>query len=88
VEIKPLYTKKSKAILNKKLAKQIGDKVKRYRLAKGYSMVDLAGLLDTQKQSVYKIENGEYCTSIQTLRIISEALDCDLTDLIPSNSEK
>lgn len=77
------YNKELKAKLNSALAKSIGEKVRAIRVEKGYSMVDLANYLDTTRQSVYKIENGEYCASIQMLYMIAEAFKCDIRDFMP-----
>lgn len=80
----PLYTAISKEILKEKVAKAIGVKVREIRENKKMTMEQLSHFLDTSRQAIYKIENGEYAFSISTIYIIAEALECDVNDLIPS----
>lgn len=80
----PLYIEESKEVLKVKIVKAIGAKVREAREAKGMSMEQLSHYLDTSRQAIFKIENGEYSFSLATVYIIAEALECDVKDLIPS----
>lgn len=80
----PLYTAESKEVLKEKVAIAIGKKVREVRKEKGMSGEQLSHYLDTSRQAIHKIENGEYAFSIATVYIIAEALDCDVKELIPS----
>ena len=52
-----------------KIAKQIGDKIKRLRKEKGISYVQLASILNINKNTYYQIETGTNF-QIRTLLII------------------
>lgn len=83
MEITPLYTAKMKADIKLSLSKEIGVKVSELRKAKGYSQEKLGFLIDSNKQFIYKIENGLFCPTIATLFFIAQALDCDILFLLP-----
>lgn len=85
MEITPLYTAKMKADIKLSLSKEIGVKVSELRKEKGYSQEKLGFLIDSNKQFIYKIENGLFCPTIATLFFIAQALECDILSLLPKN---
>lgn len=72
-----------KADIKLSLSKEIGVKVSELRKAKGYSQEKLGFLIDSNKQFIYKIENGLFCPTIATLFFIAQALECDILFLLP-----
>jgi transcriptional regulator with XRE-family HTH domain len=56
--------------------------IKKKRLEKKISQVELAGLLGIDKQYVWRLENGEINFSIDYLDKIIECLDCEHTDFL------
>lgn len=82
MDFAPIYTNEEKKSLKTEITKRVGANIKQLRKQKGLSMEQLAYLLDSNKQNIYKIEKGLYCPSIATLLYISKALECNLCDLI------
>ncbi len=82
MDFAPIYTDKEKESLKKEITINIGQKIRTLRQQKGLSMEQLAFLLDSNKQNIYKIEKGLYCPTIATLFFISKALDCEIRDLL------
>lgn len=62
-----------------KTAKQIGDKIKRLRKEKGISYVQLASVLNINKNTYYQIETGTNF-QIRTLLIILDYHQLSLSD--------
>lgn len=85
VDFAPIYTNEEKKTLKKEITKRVGANIRQLRKNRGLSMEQLAYLLDSNKQNIYKIENGLYCPTIATLLFISNALECDLCDLMKTN---
>lgn len=83
MEITPLYTAKMKTDIKLSLSKEIGVKIAKLRKEKGYSQEKLGFLIDSNRQFIYKIENGLFCPTIATLFFIAQALDCDISNLLP-----
>ena len=83
----PLYDKKSKSELKTKLSIEIGNRVRLQREKKGCTKVELAHIIDSNKQTIYKLEHGNYMPSFTAIYMISEALSCDVYDLIPPNTK-
>jgi transcriptional regulator with XRE-family HTH domain len=64
---------------------EIGKNIKRLRLAKGLTQVDLAHRCDIEKQNMNRIEAGKNNLTIKSLLKISAALDVNLPELFPFN---
>ncbi|WP_265026403.1 WO male-killing family protein Wmk [Wolbachia endosymbiont (group A) of Bibio marci] len=62
---------------------KVGQKVKRWRLERGYTQEDLAKKIGTTRQVVLQYEKGTRRISIEKLYAITEALSVSITDLIP-----
>lgn len=67
--------------------KLIGAKVGYYRRFKGFSQLDLAGMVDVSEDYISRIENGKAKgVSFVVLMKIAEALDIDIKDIIGDNN--
>ncbi|WP_425385311.1 WO male-killing family protein Wmk [Wolbachia endosymbiont (group B) of Schoenobius gigantella] len=67
---------------------QVGEKVRSFRLAKGYTQKDLAGKIGVTYQIVLQYEKGTRKISIEKLYAIAEVLSIGIVDLIPVSKEK
>ncbi|WP_242535583.1 helix-turn-helix domain-containing protein [[Muricauda] lutisoli] len=63
--------------------KRIGENVKKARLEKGYTQVDLVGKIEARidTTNISRIEKGRTNATIHTLYRISQALEVPLSDL-------
>lgn len=59
--------------------KRIGEQVRKAREAKGFTLRHLAKLTGIAFNHIGRIEQGKYNVTIDTLSIIADALDADLT---------
>lgn len=78
---------KSKSELKTKIAIAIGKRIQEQREKKGYSMVEFSNVMDSTRQSIFKLENGEYMPTIPALYRISKILSCDISEFLPSSEE-
>ncbi|EAG4639932.1 helix-turn-helix domain-containing protein [Listeria monocytogenes] len=63
--------------------------VKRKRLEIGYSLKDMADLLDIKNASTYyKYENGSYSFKAEMLPKLANALDCDIENFFKEKLSK
>ncbi|WP_253302723.1 WO male-killing family protein Wmk [Wolbachia endosymbiont of Psylliodes chrysocephala] len=62
---------------------KVGQKVKSWRLKRGYTQEELARKIGTTRQVVLQYEKGTRRISIEKLYAITEALSVSITDLIP-----
>ncbi|UPA54456.1 helix-turn-helix domain-containing protein [Wolbachia pipientis] len=62
---------------------EVGQKVKRWRLERGYTQEDLAEKIGITRQVMLQYEKGTRRISIEKLYAITEALSVSITDLIP-----
>ncbi|MFB6937603.1 helix-turn-helix transcriptional regulator [Streptomyces chartreusis] len=62
--------------------REIGDNVRAARSAKRLSQEQLAELVDLDRKTVNRIEQGAYGTNIDYLVLIARALDVQLADLV------
>ncbi len=69
------------SIKNQKLISLFGDRVRKLRIQKGYSMRDLAAYADIEYSQISKIETGKINTTISTAYAISQALEVSLESL-------
>ncbi|EEB55241.1 putative transcriptional regulator [Wolbachia endosymbiont of Culex quinquefasciatus JHB] len=67
---------------------QIAQKVRSWRLKRGYTQKDLAGKIGVTYQIVLQYEKGTRKISIEKLYAIAEALSVSIADLIPVSNEK
>lgn len=67
--------------------KLVGAKVGYYRRFKGFSQLDLAGMVDVSEDYISRIENGKAKgVSFVVLMKIADALNVDIKDIIQGNS--
>ncbi len=67
---------------------KIAQKVKSWRLKRGYTQKDLAGKIGVTYQIVLQYEKGTRKISIEKLYAIAEILSIGIVDLIPVSNEK
>ena len=53
----------------------IGERVKRIRISKGLQQKDLAALMDINRLTITKIENGNHQGNFELIKKLSEALE-------------
>lgn len=63
----------------------IGKNIKSSRADRGFSQSDLGALINTDKQNISKIENGNTNITISTLVKIANALEVNSSDLLCSD---
>ncbi|WP_396632753.1 helix-turn-helix domain-containing protein [Maribacter sp. R86514] len=66
------------------LYESISKNIKELRKAKGLGQENLAELISLSRSSISNIEIGKHQPSIFTIYEIAIALDCKMTDLLPS----
>jgi transcriptional regulator with XRE-family HTH domain len=66
--------------------KQLGDNIRRERLAKAVSQQRLAEIADLNIRNVQRIEAGELDVLLTTAVRITKALDCSMERLLPKDS--
>jgi len=66
---------------NDQVISQFGFNVRKYRTAKGLTMVELAGLCDVEYGTISTIERGIVNCTISTAFAIAKALDVTLDQL-------
>ncbi|MCX4703847.1 helix-turn-helix domain-containing protein [Streptomyces sp. NBC_01373] len=62
--------------------RKIGDQVRAARLAQKLSQEKLGELVDLDRKTVNRIEQGSHATLIDHLIVIADALDVPLADLV------
>ncbi len=67
---------------------QIAQKVRNWRLKRGYTQRDLAGKIGVTYQIVLQYEKGTRKISIGKLYAMAEVLSINIKDLIPVSNEK
>lgn len=72
---------------DKQALKRIAKNAKRYRLAKGLSMGQLARMIDDYPATIKRIEDEQNMPGIGLLTRIAEALDVTVNDLLADPSE-
>ena len=73
---KKTYARKSKDII------EIGQKIRKKRLSKGLTMMELSYESDIDYRQIGRIERGETNFTIKTLLRICKNLNCNLRNLI------
>lgn len=61
---------------------RFGEKLKKYRLKKHLSQMELAEKIDLQTSSVSHLENGTHSPSLETLLRLSLALDVGIDEML------
>lgn len=61
---------------------KLGNKIREYRLAKGYSQEELAFRAGLHRAYIGGVERGERNITVLTLEKIAEALECRLDSLL------
>lgn len=61
----------------------VGKKVCELRKKHNLSQENLGHLIDSNKQFIWKLENGKFNPTIATLYFLSKALECEVSELIP-----
>lgn len=62
--------------------RQIGDRVRAVRGERGLSQERLGQLVDLDRKTINRIEQGSYSTLLDHLLLIADALDTPLADLV------
>lgn len=62
--------------------KEVGERIRFFRKKRGYTLVELAGLLYKSKSVVSKYERGEVAIDILTIRQIAEILNVPISSLL------
>jgi len=65
---------------------QIGNNIRKYRLKKNLTQLDLAAASGFEESSIGRLENGKTNPTIKTLLKIASALDVKLQDLVKVKS--
>lgn len=71
----------SKNPRDEKVVMQFGVNVRKYRMAKGYTMIELAVLCDVEYGAISTIERGVVNCSISTAYRLAKALDVSIEEL-------
>ena len=66
---------------------QIGDRLKQYRKAKGYSIYKLSLLTDISQNHISAIENNKRQATVDTLQRLIAPLGISLSELFNTDSE-
>ena len=66
---------------DKKELIKLGERIKAIRNAKGLSLEDVAKKIGKDRQSIHKLEKGEFNPTYLYLRQIGIGLDIDIADL-------
>jgi transcriptional regulator with XRE-family HTH domain len=68
--------------------KQIGDNIRKYRIKRKLTQMDLAASCGFEESSIGRLENGKTNPTIKTLLKLSQALDVKLSDIVKIKSRK
>jgi len=61
---------------------QVGNKIREIRMQKGLTQTELANLINSDRQYLYKIEKAKVGISVNKLAVIAKALNVPLTTLV------
>jgi len=62
--------------------KQVGKNIKKHRLKRGFTQLDLAAACDFEESAIGRLENGKTNPTFKTLLKIAKALDVSLQILV------
>lgn len=66
----------------------IGDNIKRLRKEQKLTQIELAKKAQISRSYLADVENDRYNASVETLKSIAAALDCNISDLMGNDSNK
>ncbi|MDN5248470.1 MAG: helix-turn-helix domain-containing protein [Wolbachia endosymbiont of Tyrophagus putrescentiae] len=66
---------------------KIGQRIKEWRLRRGYTQESLANRIEMHNQRIYDYEQGRAAVSIETLKEIAKVLSIEIIDLLPESKE-
>lgn len=66
----------------KEKLKQLGEKIRSLRLAKGYNQTEFANLIGKDQPSINRLENGNVNPGYMYLLQIAKGLDVNVSDLL------
>jgi len=69
----------------KDLAVSFGKKLREVRKLKGISQDKLALVAEIDRSYVGRIERGEVNITLEKVYVLAEALECNVTELLPEN---
>lgn len=70
------------------IKKELGRKIKQYRISMGYTQDKLSELIDISQKALSSIEVGENFVSAETLNKLLSALEITAEDLFSTNDVK
>ncbi len=72
----------------KKIPYKVGQRIKEWRLRRGYTQEDLANKIGgITNQGIYEYEQGRAAVSLETLDEIAKVLSISIVDLLPESTE-
>jgi putative transcriptional regulator len=60
---------------------ELKNKVKEYRLNKGWSQTELAEMVGSSRNTISSIENGQFCPTAYLAALLCIAFECKFEDL-------
>ena len=69
-------------------AQTVADRLVALRAERGFSQARLAELAGVDRKTIYRIENGHFSPSLDTLTRLSVVLKCRLADLVEAKRSK
>ena len=75
------------SVREKKIIKEFGERLKKIRTDKKLSTRALADLAEMDFGNINEIENGKVNPSLTTIVLLTEALEIDPADLLPSKKK-
>lgn len=76
------------SVKNKALVKILGEKIREFRIKKGFSQEELANEADIPLSQIGRIERGEINPTISSIYVIAQALGIDLKTLLDFKIKK
>ena len=64
---------------------EVGNSIKKVRLEKGYTQVQLSQMILSDRQYMYKIESGKVGLTLAKLMLIAKALEIPAAELLPKD---
>ncbi|WP_088187130.1 helix-turn-helix transcriptional regulator [Desulfosporosinus sp. FKA] len=63
------------------MKKKLTTKIKKYRINRGMSQQDLANLVDVRRETIIRLEKGEYNPSLQLAMDIADVFQITIEEL-------
>lgn len=67
---------------NEEYIRAFGNRLLKLRTERGWSQLDLAGATSIDKSQLGKIERGEYNPTISTVKVLAEAFEMSVSELM------